>query len=469
MEDSEQSSDQQAGHKINLRPRNRPSYREIIESDNSPVSSILALTSNPAQSQADIPFEHYIDDDFFAREMGKMWSRVWQIACREEHIPEIGDYAVYDIGRYSIIVVRISSEEIKAFHNSCLHRGTKLKPSDSMGTTQDEIQCPFHGWTWDLDGTLNEVPCSWEFEHLDYDQNRLREVLVDSWNGFVFVNMDVDSAPLLDYLEVLPDHFKQWRFENWYVAVHVRKHLHCNWKVAMEGFMEAYHTPVVHPEMCQVVGDWNMQHDIFGDHVSRDLCPMGVSSPSLDEPLTQEELLKRSRPGNAPISDLDDTRLPEGQTARSVMAQEARQRFQGQYGLNLSSHSDAEVIDSLKYNVFPNLMFSGGASKHGLSIFRPDGFDTNKAIIDRYTFLPVPKGQLRPEPAEVFVIAEEESYMTSPDLSAYDASVLDQDTSIMRWQQEGMHASAKGAETLSNYQESRVRWLHETLQKYVDN
>jgi hypothetical protein len=114
-------------------------------------------------------------------------------------------------------------------------------------------------------------------------------------------------------------------------------------------------------------------------------------------------------------------------------------------------------------------MFSGGASKHGLSIFRPDGFDTNKAIIDRYTFLPVPKGQLRPEPAEVFVIAEEESYMTSPDLSADDASVLDQDTSIMRWQQEGMHASAKGAETLSNYQESRVRWLHETLQKYVDN
>ena len=59
--------------------------------------------------------------------------------------------------------------------------------------------------------------------------------------------------------------------------------------------------------------------------------------------------------------------------------------------------------------------------------------------------------------------------MKSPDLSANDASVLDQDTSIMRWQQEGMHASAKGAETLSSYQESRVRWLHETLQKYVDN
>ena len=232
--------------------------------------------------------------------------------------------------------------------------------------------------------------------------------------------------------------------------------------------MEAYHTPVVHPEMCQVVGDWNMQHDIFGDHVSRDLCPVGVSSPSLDEPLTQEELLNRSRPGNAAMSDLGGATLSEGQTARSVMAQEARQSFQDKYGLDLSSHSDAEVIDSLKYNVFPNLMFSGGASKHGKSIFRPDGFDTNKATIDRYSFLPVPKGQLRPEPAEVFVIAEDESYMKSPDMSAFNASVLDQDTSIMRWQQEGMHASAKGVETLSSYQESRVRWLHETLQKYVD-
>jgi hypothetical protein len=123
----------------------------------------------------------------------------------------------------------------------------------------------------------------------------------------------------------------------------------------------------------------------------------------------------------------------------------------------------------LKYNVFPNLMFSGGAAMHGLSIFRPDGFDTNKAIIDRYSFLPVPSGQPRPEPAEVFVIAEDESYGISPDLSEFTALVLDQDTNIMRWQQEGMHASAKGAETLSSYQESRVRWLHETLQKYVES
>jgi phenylpropionate dioxygenase-like ring-hydroxylating dioxygenase large terminal subunit len=448
-------------------PRNRPSYREIIDTDATPVADVLALKANPPQSTADIPFAQYTSDAFFQLEMSRMWSRVWQVACREEHIPGVGDYFVYDIGHYSILVVRVAEGEIKAYHNSCLHRGTKLKPSGTSGWTDKQIQCPFHGWTWELTGELQEVPCAWEFEHLDYDANRLPEVRVDAWNGFVFINMDADAKPLADYLEVLPEHFKRWGFEDWYVASHLRKEVHCNWKVAMEGFMEAYHTPVVHPEMCEVVGDWNMQHDIFGDHVSRDLCPMGVSSPSLDEPLSQRELLHRARPGNPSASAADGAKLPEGKTARSVMAAETRKSFMDRFGMDLSGHSDAEVIDSLKYNVFPNLMFGGGAAMRGLSIFRPLGSDVHKAIIDSFIFLPVPVGQKRPEPAQMVYIGEAESYAKAPGLSEFFANVLDQDTGIMRLQQEGMRASSKGAETLSSYQESRVRWLHETLEKYV--
>ena len=446
--------------------RNRPSYREIIDGDSTPVPDVLALTANPQQSTADVPFDHYTSEEFFQLEMERMWCRVWQIACREEHIPKVGDYCVHDIGHYSILVVRVGEAEIKAFHNSCLHRGTMLKPSGSMGWTE-QLQCPFHGWTWALSGQLREVPCAWEFAHLDYQANRLPEVRVDVWNGFVFINMDPNAPPLLDYLEVLPEHFKRWSFEDWFVASHLRKVVHCNWKVAMEGFMEAYHTPVVHPEMCEVVGDWNMQHDIFGDHVSRDLCPMGVSSPSLPQPLSQQELLNRARPGNPVTSSVDAELLPRGKTARMVMAEETRRSFQDKFGVDLSAHSDAEVIDSLKYNVFPNLMFGGGAAMHGLSIFRPLGSDPHKATIDRLVFLPVPKGQRRPEPAEVVQIGEQESYAKAPGLSDFFANVLDQDTGIMRLQQEGMRASVKGAQTLSSYQESRVRWLHETLEKYV--
>ena len=446
--------------------RNRPSYQEIIDRDSTPPAEVLALSANPVQSTDDIAFSRYTSSEFFDLEMERMWPRVWQIACRQEHIPSVGDYFVYDIGRYSIVVVRASETEIKGYYNSCLHRGTKLKPSGSMGWSPN-LSCPFHGWTWELEGSLREVPCSWEFEHLDYEANHLPEVQVDTWNGFVFVNMDPDAGSLLDYLEVLPEHFAQWDFEEWYIASHVRKELHCNWKVAMEGFMEAYHTPVVHPEMCAVVGDWNMQHDIFGDHVSRDLCPMGVSSPSLDEPLSEQELFARSRP--SVLDTASTASLPEGKTARIAMADDTRQKYQEDFGLDLGSLTDAEVIDSLKYNVFPNLMFSGGAAMRGLTIFRPMGCETGKATIDRMKFLPVPKGKPRPEPAEVETIREGESYAVASTITEFQAHVLDQDTSIMRLQQEGMQTSAKGAETLSTYQESRVRWLHETLDKYISD
>lgn len=430
------------------------------------MAKILGLRANPPQSTDDISFSSYTSKDLFDAEMEKVWRCVWQVACLEAHIPDIGDYYVYDIGRISIIVIRSSETEIKGYVNSCLHRGTKLKPSNSFGRSS-QIQCPFHGWTWDLAGELQEVPCSWEFEHLDYESNCLPETQVDIWNGFVFINMDVDAPALLDYLEVLPEHFEHWGFEDWHVSSHIRKEVHCNWKVAMEGFMEAYHTPVVHPQMSKVVGDWNMQHDIFGDHVSRDLCAMGVSSPSLEQHLTEEELLNRSRPSNPTTSSITNSSLGEGQTARMVMAEETRKNFLQQYALDLSTHSDAEVIDSLKYNVFPNMMIYGGAAIRALTLFRPLGHDHTKATIDRYTFSPVPAGEPKPKPPEVFTIREDESHGIAPGITDFMAEVLDQDTSIMRLQQEGMHASAKRAETLSSYQESRVRWVHETLEQYL--
>ena len=450
-----------------IQAKNRPSYQEIIAADLKPAVGVLKEVRNPAQALADVPFSHYTSPEFFEQEMTRMWNHVWQIACREEHLRESGDYFVYEIGRFSILLVRTEAGEIKAYHNSCLHRGTKFKAGEGPGWSA-AISCPFHGWTWSLSGELQEVPCSWEFQHLDYAANRLPEVLVACWNGFVFINMDPDAPALHDYLEVLPAHFERWDFKDWYIATHTRKHLDCNWKIAMEAFMEAYHTPVVHPEMCQILGDWNMQHDIFGDHVSRDLCPMGVSSPSLDEPLGEWELLARSRPGDPSTSDTAHLELEPGQTARAAMADETRRRFLADYAIDLSEHSDAEVIDSLKYNVFPNLMFSAGAAMHQLSIFRPLGCQLDKCTIDRMTFLPVPRDGTRPEPAAVFVVEEQDSWGEAPGISEFNAMVLDQDTSIMRYQQEGMHASAKGAQTLSSYQESRIRWLHRTLTKYTE-
>lgn len=442
-----------------------PSYQDIALRDG-PVPEPLSIQSNPPQSTADIPFERYTSQAFFDLEMKRMWRRVWQYACREEHLPEPGDYYVYDIGRRSILIVRQEDGSLKAYHNSCLHRGTKLKPSNSSGWTPS-LACPFHGWDWNLDGTLKNLPCRWDFPHVKDEAARLPEVQVDSWNGFVFINMDRSAPPLLEYLEVLPEHWKRWDMTNWYVHTHVRKRLPANWKVAIEAFMEAYHTPVAHPEMTHVVGDHNMQHDIFSRHVSRDLCPMASPSPTSPLNLSEQELLDRMLVSDRSV--VSERRLvPEGKTARSVMAEQMRETMRNSYGHDYSHLSVPEMIDSIKYHLFPNVFLYAGVALRLLQQYRPVGNSPDHCYFDQLVFRPKPADGSEPPVAEVVEIGEDESYTTVPGMDPFLASVLDQDTDIMRWQREGMYASEKGAETLARYQEARIRHLHETLDFYLN-
>ena len=441
-------------------------YQDIALTDGDDLPSVLRERSNPPQPTADIPFSRYTDRAFFDLEMQKMWRRVWQYACREEHVPEVGDYYVYDLGRSSLIIVR-TQQGLRAYHNSCLHRGTKLKPSQSSGWSAS-IQCPFHGWDWNLDGSLKSVRCDWEFPHLQKDKARLRQARVESWNGFIFVNFSAQGPGLIDYLEVLPEHFRKWDLSGWYVHTHVQKRLPGNWKLAQEAFMEAYHTPVVHPEMTHVVSDVNMQHDVFSDHVSRDLCAMASPSPTSTLEQSQQDLLDKMLVGDR-SAVAAKAQVPEGKTARWVMAKQLREQMSKEFGLDYSNRSVPEMIDSLKYNVFPNLFIYPSVGLPLIQQFRPDGDDHDRCLFDQMVLRPKPTDGSSYEVAEVVRIEEHESYSVAKDMDPFLAHVLDQDTNIMRWQREGMYASEKGAETLSIYQESRIRHVHQTLDKYLND
>ena len=438
-------------------------WAEVARRDG-PLPDVLARQANPDQDLRDISFARYTDRDFFDREMERMWKRVWQFACREEHLAEVGDYFVYDIGRLSVLIVR-SESGLKAYYNSCLHRGTKLKASGSCGWSAG-ITCPFHNWQWNLDGSLKAIPCDFEFPQLDRAKAGLAEVQIASWNGMVFVNFDPEAAPLVDYLEVLPEHFTNWDLTGWYVATHVRKHLPGNWKLSMEAFMEAYHTPYVHPEMTNVVGDHNMQHDIFSDHISRDLCAMASPSPTSERKMTEQELLDSMLVGDGAMVG-ERTTVPDGKTARWVMAEQLRAQMRDKHGLDYAGYSVPEMIDSLKYHVFPNLLVYPAPGLCLVQQFRPDGYDRDRATFDQYVLHPKPRDG-NYEAGEVEVIGEDESFASVESMDPFLASVLDQDTDIMRWQREGMYASGKGAETLSIYQEARIRHLHDTLDKYLE-
>jgi phenylpropionate dioxygenase-like ring-hydroxylating dioxygenase large terminal subunit len=440
-------------------------YQDIALADGEDVPAVLRQRKNPPQATADIPFSRYTDRAFFDREMAKMWRRVWQFACREEHLPEVGDYYVYDIGRYSALIVR-TALGLRGYFNSCLHRGTKLKASGSSGWSA-QIQCPFHGWTWNLDGSLKDIPCEWEFPHLDKNKARLPQVRVASWNGFIFINFSKQGPDLADYLEVLPEHFRNWDMTGWYVHTHVQKRLPGNWKLAQEAFMEAYHTPVVHPEMTHVVGDVNMQHDVFSDHISRDLCAMASPSPTSTLQQSQQDLLDKMLVGDR-STVTDKVLVPEGKTARWVMAKQLREQMSRDFGLDYSGHSVPEMIDSLKYNVFPNLFLYPAVGFPLIQQFRPDGDDHDRCVFDQMVLRPKPADGSAFQVAEVVKIDENESYTTAKDMDPFLAHVLDQDTNIMRWQREGMYASEKGAATLSIYQESRIRHVHQTLDKYLN-
>lgn len=436
-----------------------PSTRDIILSDADGAPAPLTAESAQFLGDSDIPFARYTSRAFYDLEIERMWSRTWQWACREEHIPRPGDYVVYDVGPYSALVLRTDTGYIRAFVNACPHRGMQFCDAGSSGSGKQFLRCPFHGMSWHLDGRLREIPCRWDFPHVNDDNFRLTELPVGTWAGFVFVNFDRSAPPLEDYLEVLPAHFAHWPLEDRYVGLHMQKILPGNWKMALEGFLEAYHVLATHPEGLRTAGDANAQYDIFGRHVSRFVHTIGYPSPHLRKQPTQAELFAAL--GHDPAT------LPAGVGARRAHADLMRARLSHQFDADLSQVSDSEMLDSIEYYLFPNACFFPGINIPLVYRFRP--IDVDHCMHEILMLRPVPRHGPRPPPATPVKLGIDDSYTTVADFVATGlAYVLDQDTDNFFRQRAGMKASLKSGQTLGNYQESRIRRLHMTLDEYLN-
>ena len=140
-------------------------YAELLDADSHPVPDILRAESPLEPGPTLVPVERYFSQEFHDLEVEKVWKRVWQMACHEDDIPDVGDYLVYDIAELSFLIVRSGPDEFKAFYNACLHRGRLLR--EGAGKWARGAALPFHGWSWNLDGSLKEVPCEWDFPTLD--------------------------------------------------------------------------------------------------------------------------------------------------------------------------------------------------------------------------------------------------------------------------------------------------------------
>jgi Rieske 2Fe-2S family protein len=206
------------------------------------------------RTTASLPAAWYYDAAQYARELEAVWYRDWICVGRAEDLREPGDYVVVPIGEESLILTRERNGRTRAFHNTCRHRGSLLCATPRGHFAQGRIVCPYHAWSYGLSGELLATPrmdLPADFRRENYS---LYAVHLDTWGGFLFVNLsEQPAATLASFLGGEADNVRRWPLAD-LVSVHREvSTLACNWKLFWENYSECYHCPGIHPELCRVM------------------------------------------------------------------------------------------------------------------------------------------------------------------------------------------------------------------------
>jgi glycine betaine catabolism A len=214
--------------------------------------------------EAGLPAAWYYDPAHYTRELDAFWYGGWIAACREEEIASVGDWKTVRIGTQTLVVLRDENLELKAFHNTCRHRGSILCTAEQGRFERSRIVCPYHSWTYDLAGRLIATPRRMDTPDFDMKEFPLFEVAVDCWGGFVFLNLGKKGSLKKETAD-LEQRFKNYDFENLEIGKRIVADVKANWKLLAENFSECFHCPPVHPELCRVVtayqdaGAWGLR------------------------------------------------------------------------------------------------------------------------------------------------------------------------------------------------------------------
>jgi carnitine monooxygenase subunit len=192
-----------------------------------------------------LPWTWYADPEALRREGQRIFARTWQYVGHSGQLGEPGSFLTASAGQIPVVVTRARDGVLRAFLNVCRHRGHVIADGEGRRET---LQCPYHAWTYGLDGALRAAPRSDREPGFDFAELGLHEIAVDTWGPFVFVNPDADAAPLADALgdiprrlaEILDVDALEFRFRTDF-------ELDANWKIACENFLECYHCAVAHP------------------------------------------------------------------------------------------------------------------------------------------------------------------------------------------------------------------------------
>lgn len=452
-----------------------PTVQDLLDQETVEVPWVLRQEEFTNLGDETISPDRYTSQEFFDREVEHLWPKVWQLACLEQDIPAVGDSIVYDIVNWSFIVVRTATDEIKAYYNSCLHRGRQLRVNDSVAARTPEFRCPFHGIAWNLDGSLKEIPKSfeWDLPQVDHDKFCLPEVRVGTWDGFVFINMDLDAEPIETFIGDLAEHFKRWPFANRWKAAHVAKIMPANWKVTAEAFLESFHVVATHPQMFAGLmgGDGSScEYDVYGGgeaNFNRMILNGPMPNPNLPYEVTEQDLIDEMFfRGGVQTESGDSATGPErsatAKTARHHIAEMGARGSASGIPYQGGPPTVVEQTSSIQYYLFPNMFPWAGSIFYR---FRPLGNRVDKTIMECMLLVGQPEGAERPPSAPIHWLTEEQDWTEAPELGPL-AEIFNQDSGNIPFVQRGLNA-AKGDLTLTIYGDSRIRHMHRLLDEYL--
>ena len=429
---------------------------------------------DPANLRGDpITGDRYTSKEFAQREWDHMWTKIWHVAGRLAEVPEPGDYVVHDFLHESVFCVCQDDGSIKAFYNTCGHRGQRLVWN--AASVSQGFQCPYHGWLWGTDGVLRAAQDPGDFPQGNpCGKLKLRELRCDSWGGFIWYTMAEEGPSLMEFLEPIPEVYKNYPMETAIRVAWLKIDLNTNWKFSTDNFSESYHTRTAHPQVPpwidQDVG--SSRHEMYPNGHGRTVQPM---RPSLSDRLPDGV----SHPFDAILSEwgIDPAAYPDFETKTMqgwLDLKAAKRRLWKERGyLHYEHMNDEELTDSPHTVLFPNVTLS--FLPDHLLLFRtePHPDDPNRCTFDLWCMAYPVAGQTEVQSIMAGVKPLEEAEF---DHRAFDngagvpelaGQIVYQDMMLAEGQQRGMYSRGYRDAYLSA-QETRVRFFHEVLNDYLE-
>jgi len=424
--------------------------------------------------------EAYVSEEYARAERDKLWRKVWLQVGRMEEIPEVGNYLTYQILDDSILIVRSAPDTIKAYYNVCSHRGRRLidTPSGAHHAHGKQLKfvCGFHAWTYNLDGQCTYIMDKENWQGaLTEERTRLGKVKLDTWGGWIWINLDPAAEPLRDYLQPAASmlepfelHNMRFRWRRWLV-------FDCNWKVAMEAFDETYHVPGTHPEFMRF-GNFVGWGRAQGKHSH-----IGYDAPKgLDENKAKLRLGAGSDPRKSTAEmqlytweqvNTNTTRtlvdaalrlvdeLPEGTPPDKVLKHwlDSARRDDAARGVIWPTVDPVHVGKSgTSWQIFPNFQIGHAVNNMLCYSARPYGYNPDKCIFEAAVYELFPKGK-EPKTEWEYLAVDDPRW----------GSVLPQDFSNMAAVQQGMKNGGFRGPLPNPKAEGAVTSLHRNLARYM--